>query len=450
MRRVLDRLGSVRLTIGLLAALCIVFLVGVAVPQKQILQREGYEAWARESPTLVGLLEALALTDVYRSPLVLALWGLFFANLAVVMARRIPAIVARTRVDGPIPAPASPGFGRARELDLQGRGVDEVARGLEARGFAVHVEPPRVRAVRHRLSPLATLVFHLSFFLVAAGGITSYLTRFEGMLDLGEGERAPADLERYAPPKRMPKVGEAPRLDFVVESIQPEVEGNVPVAIRILVRDGALRLHGVEVNRPWKPGTASVVFKDLGVAPLLLVRDAAGREVFGGYMKLKIGMGRKDQFTVLGQSVEAELFPDHVVVDGRDATRSQEMRDPVLRLTVTALSGRQVRASLRPGQSMAIGPYTLTFADWRWWTRLFVRAERGLWAIWLGFGLGTAAAALRLLRYRRELVLERTPAGTWLLSGRADYYRVLFEDEVDALVEDLREERAERPAAISG
>jgi len=438
MRRLLDLLGSLRLTIGLLVALATLFLLGLTIPQKQVLRRELYTQWQAQSPVAVRLLEAAGLTDIYRSPLAVGLWIAFFSNLAVVMARRVPAIRARARIDGEIPDPASaPGFPARRTLPAGEGAMAAAAAFLRGRRFAVHERDGRLRALKHRLTPWATLAFHLCFFLIAAGGLVSLYTRFEGYVDLGVGEEFTGAVEQYAEPPRLPAFGDPPRTHFTVEAVLPELEQDQPVGIKVVLRDERMLARTIEVNRPYRVRDASFVFKNVGVAPLLVVHDAGGREVFGGYIRLNVLQGRKDAFSLVGQDLEAELFPDHVETGGVEGTRSQEMRDPVLRLTLKARTGRLAQVSLRPGEGMDLGPYRLFFVDWRYWARLYVRSERGLGVVWLGFGIGATALAVRLLLYRREVLLAAGagPGGPLLLvAARADYYRALFEDEVDVLV----------------
>jgi cytochrome c biogenesis protein ResB len=435
-RRLLDLLASLRLTLALLVALAAFFLVGLAVPQKAILQRELYAEWQRQLPTVVATLEALGLTDIHGSPLAIALWTAFFVNLAAVMASRLPGTVRRVRIDGPVPDPA--GFPLRRTIPGGGAGLDAVHDFFRARRFAVHREGERLRAVRNRRAPLATLAFHLSFFLVAAGGVTSALTRFDGHVDLGQGETFTGALEQYDGSPRLGRFAEPPRSRFIVEGVRSEVQGGTVTDVQVHVRDERGFLRTIAVNRPYEAGGAAFVFKNLGVAPLLVVTDSDGRQRFAGFMRLNVLMGRTDAFSLLGQQFTAELFPDHVVGAEGEGTRSQEMRDPVLRLTVEARSGRKVAASLRPGEEMALGPYRLAFVDWRYWVRLYVRSERGLWAVWLGFALGLAALVCRLFLYRREYVAGASADGGWVVvAGRAEYYRALFEDELARVASDL-------------
>lgn len=452
MRKVLDLLSSLRLTLALLLALAAFFLLGLVVPQKQVLQRELYRQWQRERPALVSALEALGLTDIHRSPAAAVLWGAFFVNLGVVMVRRVPGTLRRTRIDGTIPAPAGGAGAPVRwALPVERAELGPVRSFFEERRFAVHVDGARLRAVKHRWGPLATPAFHLSFFLVAAGAGVSTATRFEGHVDLGEGEVFTGALAQYASPPLLPRLGEPPRVRFIVEAIRPEIVGTLATAVRVHLRDAQGILRTSEVNYPYEEGGASFVVKNLGVAPLLVLLGPGEQERFAGLIRLNVLNGRSDSFKLEDVSFRAEFFPDYYRDGGGEGTRSQEMRDPVLRLTASTARGGETAASLRPGEVMQIGPYQLAFADWRYWVRFYVRAERGLWLLWLGFALGAAALGWRLFLYRREYVAEVVPAGaggTLHVAGRSEFYRALFADEADALLRELeRSVAAPRAAA---
>jgi hypothetical protein len=359
------------------------------------------------------------------------------------MARFVEGLGRRIRVDGPVPDPASaPGFPVRAELGGP-RELEAVARFFEGRGYVVHREGHRLRAVKHRLAALATLAFHASFVLVAVGAAWSTVTRFEGQVDLGEGEEFTGDLRQYVAPPKVPRFATPPRTRFIVEAIEQEVQGFFPIRLIVHLRGEDRLLHDLEINAPYEAGGASFVFKNLGVAPLLVVRDPSGEERFAGLLRLDILNGKPDAFSLEGQQFRAELFPDYVRDGETEATRSREMRDPVLRLTVTHPSGRSKTQSLRPGEEMTFGPYRIEFADWRYWVRLYVRAERGLPLVWAGFLVAACALGWRFLRYRREFVAEAAtgPGGPMLrVAGRAEFYRALFADEAAALLRDLERE----------
>ena len=451
MRRLVDVLSSLKLTLVLLVVLAAFFLLGLVVPQKAVLQRELYEGWQRGSPALVAVLEAVGLTDIHRSPVAIVIWAVFFVNLAAVMASRTANTARRVRIDGPVPDPAAaPGFPVRVALPASDGGLSTAERFFEGRGFAVHADGARLRAVQHRFGPVATLVFHLSFFVIAIGAGLSIATRFEGNVDLGEGEQFTGALEQYSPPPRVRRFAEAPRVRFIVEQIEQEAVGMIPTRLRVRVRDEQNLLRTFEINDPYEAGGASFVFRNLGVAPLLVVRDAAGEEKFAGFVRLDVLGGKKESFTLVGQKFEAEFFPDYFREGDAEGTRSGELRDPVLRLTVTHPSGRSKSASLRPGEAMKLGPYEVAFEDLRYWVRLYVRSERGLWLLWTGFALASLALGWRLFLYRREYVAEATTGegGPVLhVAARAEFYRALFADEAGALLRELERALAERPGA---
>jgi hypothetical protein len=447
LRRLVDILGSLRLTLILLLALVGLFALGLAVPQRSVLGRQYFEQWQAGSPRLVAVLDGAGITDVQRSGLATALWGAFFANLAFVMGRRLPATLRRVRLDAEVPDPAdAAGFTFRAKLAGTDASLERARAFFQARGYAVRDAGSRFRAVRHRLTPLATLGFHLSFFLVAVGAVISGATRFEGNVDLGQGEQFTGALEQYASPPRMARFGSAPASRFLVEAIEPRVVGNIPVQIRVHLRDGAYRAHVLEVNQPYRSGDDSFVFKNLGLAPALLVTDEEGRELFAGLIRLDVLLGKTDRFTLLGREFTARLFPDYVKDASGERSRSQEMRDPVLRLETAAPGGEVVGASVRPGDAVAFGARTITFVDWRYWVRLYVRSERGLWLLWLGFALGAGAVAWRLLLFRREWIVAGPPGHGLVVAARADFYRARFADEAARIARDLERELTTPPA----
>jgi cytochrome c biogenesis protein ResB len=439
-RGVLDRLASPRLTVALLAALGALLLLGLAVPQRAVLQGERYGRWAAENPWLVTVLEGAGLTDLHHSVLAYGVWALFFANLLAAMAARTAGIVRRVRLAGAIPAPLESGFPFRATIAAPRAGALAEARGVLARaGYAVREADGRLRAARHRWSPLATVVFHLSFVVILAGIAATTLTRFEGTIDLAVGEAFDGDLRRFASTARA-RFAEAPTARFAVEGVETEVVGNVAVRVQVHLRDAQLRAQTIEVNHPWVAGDGtSYVIKDLGVAPLLVVTDRDGKELGGGTIRLDVLGGRTDRFQLLGKRLEARFFPDWYLDGDEDATRSPAMRNPALQLAMRTDTGKVFRRTIRVGEAVEFGPYVVAFPDWRWWARLHGRSERGIALVFGGLAMGVLAVAWRLALRRRDLLVALAPEGGALeVAGRADHYRALFADEFEDTVATLR------------
>ena len=136
------------------------------------------------------MLVDLGFGNMSTSPVFLAALTLFFLNLALVMAARLGPtwhrISPRPRSEKGLQAWARLQESLSASLP-EGWETAELVRTL--RGFGYLVRRPGERtfwAVKHRSAPLGFLLFHLSFFLLCAGGVLIYYTRF---VRLGRAQR---------------------------------------------------------------------------------------------------------------------------------------------------------------------------------------------------------------------------------------------------------------------
>lgn len=443
-RKFIDFFGSLRVTITLIVSLGAVFLLGLWLPQKGLMDSVAFQHWQAESPLLSRFLDSLGFTSIYTSPVTLALWVLFFVNLSIVMWRRIPAVRKKisfvpARIAEPGNAPGYP-VRRVRELP-PGVAAAEVAAVLTRAGFRMSGTPEHFYGIRNRLSPVASLLFHLSFFLILLGGVVSIYTRFVGQVDLAEGEAFRGEIERYGQPLRLPKIGSPPRLSLEVEKITPQVVGEMPTGLTVRLRDAAGKTHVVDINRPYKNEHTSLVIKDLGVAPLFVVRDSQGREIDGAFSKLNVLKGKIDGFELGGFRFQVRFFPDYTERDGRPQTVSEEFKNPVFRLApvVGGQAGAQ-EITIRPGEVINLGDRRLELRELRFWVRFIVIKEYGLEILYAGFALATIGLIWRLVFFTRELLGSLSVENgvtTLRLAFRGEFYRALAEDECDALLDKL-------------
>lgn len=439
LQRLLKYLGSLRFTIIPIALLGIIFLLGLWIPQKGILQQEQYLEWQANSPRLVAFLDFLGLTDIYTSPITLTLWVLFFLNLTLVMWQRIPLVRRKVAFsDNKLEDPcAAAGYPFRSTIELPAGVTPEAVPGLFSRaGYRFYGTAGSFYAVKNRFAPVASLLFHLSFFLILLGGVVSKYSRFIGNLDIAQGESFHGEPERYASIS-LPKIGTPPEIAFRVVSIAPEVERDTPTALKVRIQDERGGFHVADINRPYKRGRTSLVIKNLGVAPLVVMLDSSGRELDGAYVKLDVLKGKQDSFQMGGYRFTALFYPDYFVKDGVEGSRSEEFRNPVFRLTVERDGKAVVQKTIRPGESVSFDDYVLTVREMPFWVRFVVVKEYGLEVIYTGFVLATLGLVWRLLFYRREMVgAVRTLDGKRMIhmAGRSEFYRSLAEDEFQRLV----------------
>jgi cytochrome c biogenesis protein ResB len=420
----------------LIMALAVLFLLGLWLPQKGVLQYELYQQWRASHPSLVALLDTLKLTEIHVSPLALGLWAAFFINLALVTWNRIPALRAQVAVnDNKLRDPrTAAGYHHRSVLPLPFQpDFTAISQALRSSGYRVFGSAGRFYAVKNRFSPVASLLFHLSFFLLLLGGVISMYTRFTGVLGLAAGETFDGAVTGYSGAPRMPRLGSPPDARIQVLSIAPVFEANTPTGLLVRLQDEKGRVHDVDINSPYKTGHTSFVLKDLGVAPLFVVRDASGREIDGVFVKLDVLKGKEDHFELGGYQFTAVFYPDYVVRDGNPGSASDDIKNPAFGLTIRkngAVVGDKV---VRPGETFPVGDRTLTLAEMRFWVKVMVVKEYGLEVVYAGFLLATIGLVMRLVFYRREIIgaVEVQGEGETLLvlAGRAEYYRDLAEDE---------------------
>ena len=437
-KKIIKYLSSLRCTLTMIISLGAMFLLSFILPQKDLLKKQDYLRMKGGSPLFFDIMEKLGLTEVYTSPITLALWVLFFLNLTLVMRQRIPVVMQRVafppaRIDDPRTATS---YTSSLMLTLPGGDERAVFAILARDGYRCHGDGNRFYAVKNRLSPVATLLFHLSFFLILLAGVVTTYTKFIGYLEMGIGEPFHGEISRYKASPRLPKIGTPPVAGFVLESVQPLVEQNVAAGLKVVVRDDRGALHEADINRPYKTGPTSFLVNDLGVAPLVVIQDAAGKELDGAYVKLDVAKGKQDSFRLFGYDFAARYFPDHVVVNGADESRSDAFNNPALQL-VASKDGRLVaRKTLKEGESLELDGQRVTLREMPFWVRFLVVKQHGDWIAYAGFIIATVALCWRLLLFRREIVgvVEKDAAGAVLhLAARCEFYRTSSRQELERI-----------------
>lgn len=443
--KLLKYLSSLRFTILLISLLGLIFAIGLWIPQKRLLKTI-YIEWQRNSPDLVAILDVLGLTTIYTSPITITLWLLFFLNLSLVLWQRWPIIKGRitlseTRIADPVTAGGYP-FRGSYPLpnDIDG---EKILGLLRNKRYTVLGDAAGFYGVKNRLAPLAFMLFHLSFFLILLGGLISVYTEFIGYLDLAQGESFKGELGRYnsSPQPKMPQIGSPPDASFTVKSIVPHIVHNTPTGISVLLVDSRGETHEVDINRPYTTENSSFVFKHLGVAPLITIKDAAsGREIDTAYLKLDVLQRRPDRFSLAGFTFTATFYPDYVLEAGKRATRSMEFNNPMFFFAVEQ-DGKKVAEGLVPKNgALEFAGYRLEMRDMPFWVRFYVVKQRGLSILYAGFAIATIGVIWRLLFFRREIVgsvREQDGVRCLEVAGRSEYYKSLAEDEFVKLFSEI-------------
>lgn len=443
-------------TAFIILALLVIYFLGLVIPQKAFFQsRAQYEAWKGSVPLLFPFLDIIGFTDIAVSPVTLFLLVLFFLNLITVTTDRIPIILRRAYVSKDSIPVFGPGdlkvSGGARKIDMSPQLASSAMKGISGyfrkKGWFVKEgrEGGTLLAVKNRLTVFGFLVFHLSFLVLLAGGLLIFYTRFSGNIVLTEGQSFDGDVKQFRQISRQPKIMHAlPSLLFSLEKVTMAYEGGLPSDLSVALRiryEGEEKNEVIGINRPVKMGSLTMLATSVGVSPLFILRNAGDRkEIDGAWVSLNVLKGQEDSFSFENNPetvFHARFFPDYVLEDGKEKTRSPEILNPAFHITVKKNKISIAEATIRPGQAMVFEPYMLEFADLRHWAEFQVVREIGPAPLIAGFVLAITGLVLRLIFYRRE-VRVAVEGGTIYLAGKSDLYQDSFEEEMDGMEREIR------------
>jgi hypothetical protein len=425
--------------VSVIGLVTFLYALGLVVPQRRVVPPATWAAWRDQRPGLVSLLEATGLTDVYRAPVTYVALGFFFLSLGAVVVDRFPRLVRRTRLDQGVPLEPLALAGRKGTVEMPAPDTEESFRRaaaiLGASGFSLY-EPRQgaMRAVRFRIAPLGFVCFHGAFALLLAGGVMLDLTRFAGVANVADGESFETVGGEYADVPRAPRIGEPrPRLSFTVDGVHPRSQAGFPVALRVgLLLPGAAAPRVANINEPVEVGTASVLVLSAGPAPLFTCEAGAASD--GAYVKLLPDPSGRTRFLlepcgldVLARPHDPE--PNEAVTPGGQGVmlasagvaRLEDVAKNGIEVAVRGPDGAIARGVLRPGGSIETpdGQRVLHMPELRYYAKLQIVDERGGWLLWAGFILGTLGLVLRLVLFRREIVVVADPVGRRLLVATA-------------------------------
>jgi len=437
---------SAKLTVVILCVLAVLLLLNVALPQEAVLGPESFAALHEGRPVATFFLDTLGFGRMSTSPAFLAVLGIFFVNLIVVLAHRVGPTWRRIALK-PRSAKGLQAWARLEEALTAtlptAWNPGHAAQTL--RGFGYQVRKPGERtlwAVKHRTAPLGFLLFHVSFLLIFAGGVLVYYTRFVGSVVLSEGQEFAG---QYAEVLRQRPLGPPPPLSFTVEGVDPRFERGEPVHLSAVFRfrqPGSSDARTSEVNHPARWGTTSLLVNRAGLAPVLWLQDSNGftadRVVTPARTR---GAGPSDITLNDGRTT--------VIIRPLDADRPFPSRDELpstsLGLMVTQDSQVVFDGELRPGEAAPLENGRLVLEEVRYWVGVTVVSERGGGLLITGFVVGIVGVIWRLLWYRREVALTWDDRDLHLV-GRSEYFTGRFQEELRSIRDTLARGEAVKPA----
>ncbi|HSN90495.1 MAG TPA: cytochrome c biogenesis protein ResB [Anaeromyxobacteraceae bacterium] len=431
MRRLREAAVSLRTTAVLLSALALLLLLSVALPQAAG-DPERFARAVASGPAARFLLVTLGLGNAATSPPFLAVLGLFFLNLAAVLADRMGTTLRRVRFAPPTAAQRDALLGPGA---LEGA-LPEGDAGARARqildGLGYRTAPAGERAlwgVKHRLALLGFPVFHLSFFVLCAGGLLLYLTRDVVTVLAAEGQAV--DSGSGGVVRRAP-LGPPPPVRIAVDRVDVRLEEGRPVHL-----SAALRLDApgappqtARVNHPAAWGHLSVLVERAGIAPVLWLVDGQGYTL-DRVAVLVAAPGGLPTRVKLGPAADLEAVVEPAAM-GSGFPERAGLPTAGVRLRLVSRDRDVFEGTLRPGQAAEADGRRLVLQEVRYWAGLRLVSERGGGVLVAGFLLAVVGIAWRMVWARREVVVA-WDGGRLRLGGRGEFTPARFREELEAI-----------------
>ncbi len=453
--KVLRFFKSMKVTAAVISLMTLIYILGLFLPQKWMFDSDiAYEVWTDES-IVNSILDYIGFTDIYTSPLTIALLTVFFVNLLVVTVNRVPVILKRAYMRGELPEFSADEIKGSKDVRVIASGMDEEKtcekigeffrkRSFffrKARGDKVYI------AVKNRYSPIGFLLFHLSFVLCLIGGLMLSYTRFSGNLPLTEGQSFTGDMTQFRKLNKEPKMlKEFPSLELRLEEVRPIYEQNIPTRLTAVLQvryDGELSREVIEVNEPVHRGQLSIIAQSIGISPLFIIKAPDGSEIDGAWVSLNVLNGEEDSFQFeKDPSVKfyVNFYPDYIVENGEERSKSIELKNPAVHLKIMKDFKKLYDGTLMKNEYAQMGLVKIGFSDIRYWVDFIIIREYGKLPLVLGFLFAAVGLIMRLVFYQKRMrlaVVGENDSTVVYVDGRSEYFQHSYKDEMDKLVDDL-------------
>lgn len=324
---------------------------------------------------------------------------------------------------------------------------------LSPKGYRLFQSKDRksLRAVKGRFAPLGSIFFHLSFFLIFAGIISSFYTASWGDVVLTEGQSFFGRKDEYIRFSPRAKFSErSPKISFSIEKIVPQFWGR-----KVLFTDLYAHLNypagasspksaTTRLNVPFKADFFTYIsITGMGYSPFYRLKEKGGQELDSAFVTLvTFPPGSEDSFVLreTPYKVFVQVYPDYLLQKGKLSTQSNDLKNPAYYVEIKRNKEKVFSGVLLPQEEAKFDGLALSFPEIKYWGQLRIIRNKGLFLIFAGYIGGIIGLLWRLLVTRKEIVLLMIPgAGTTLhLTCSSEYYPHLQAEELEGLVQRLK------------
>lgn len=450
---------SRKLATILLVFLILLAMVGATVPQQSVYPAADFMQWQQDNPLLSRLAIKLKLVRLFESPLFVGCSLMLCLSLLLCSVRRMFLLVTgreeRNTVDDLDKTPQN--CVTFETPSATENILAPIERLLKKQRFNCSADSPRsLYAVRGRWGAFGSVLFHFSFLILLLGVVASTWARLEGTFTLTEGQSFRGHQDGYGFVRHAPLVSRHLfpfqfNFEELIRVDEPEILYRNRVTLQ---EENGERLD--TLIRPFHALTYrgyTFYQQDHGFSPALVFRNKQGGILLNAFVALqtrRLGdhIGYEDYFTVPGFKLTAHLtlYPDADMNDGIPFNRSEYPENPLLMVKVTNNENTSFEGSVRLGESVDAGNFTIEFREVRYWSSFRVVRDLGLPFIYGSFAIGIIGYFVRLFSIREvlQVAVNSTAEGHQVtVSGSTEQNQALFSEKFEDIVSTLKQGVAE-------
>jgi hypothetical protein len=154
--------------------------------------------------------------------------------------------------------------------------------------------------------------------------------------------------------------------------------------------------------------------------------------------------GEEDAFSFeKDESIKFKIrfFPDYILEDGVEKTRSIELNNPAIHLVIEKDGEVINKGTIMQGEYIDLGMHTkIGFKEIRYWAKFIIVREYGKMPLIAGFLFASLGLVMRLVLYQRRVRIAIEYAGDKpiiYMDGRSEYFKHSYKDEMNRLANEL-------------